>query len=82
MKEWRRGAAKAAAAAEHAHLEDLAGIDHLESAHQSRTNISRRGSPRAQAALRIARHLRRIRRMVPLDEHGFLLLKYLLTQVS
>lgn len=82
VKEWKKGAAKAAAAAEHAHLEDLVGVDHLESVHHSRTNISRRGSPRAQAALRIAQHLRRIKRMVPLDEHGLLLLKYLLTQVS
>lgn len=82
VKEWRRGAAKAAAAAEHARVEELTGVEHLEAAaHQSWTNTSRRGSPRAQAAHRIAQHLRRIKKMVPLDGHGLLLLKYLLSQV-
>jgi len=82
VKDWRRGAAKAAAAAEHALLDDFVGVDHLESTHHGGANISRRGSPRASVALRIAKRLRRIQRMVPLDEHGLLLLKYLLTQVS
>lgn len=83
VKEWRRRKGAAAAVAEHAHQLELAGVV-LEAAIVEPPSSSGGGlgSPAAQTSLsRLGHYLRRIKKMVPLDERGMWLLKNLLTQV-
>lgn len=82
VKEWRRRKGAAATVAEHAQQLELAGVV-LETPIVDRASTSGgRGSPAAQTLSRLLGHyLRRIKKMVPLDERGMWLLKNLLTQV-
>lgn len=81
VKEWRRRKGAAAAEAEHAHQLEQAGVV-LETASIDRPSSGAgRGSPVAQTLSRLGHYLRRIKKMVPLDERGMWLLKNLLTQV-
>lgn len=83
VKEWRRRKGAAAVVVEHAHQLELAGVV-MDTASVDRPSSSAGGpgSPAVQTSLsRLGHSLRRIKKMVPLDERGMWLLKNLLTQV-
>lgn len=88
VKEWRRRKGAAAAVTEHAHQLELAGVvldtpgDVDRPSSCGERGSPGRGSPAAQTVSRLRNHLRRIKKMVPLDERGMWLLKNLLTQVG
>lgn len=80
VKEWRRRKEAAAAAAAVAEQELMTGV--LETPNVDRASTGGGGSPAVQTWSRLGHFLRRIRKMVPLDERGMWLLKNLLTQVG
>lgn len=81
VKEWRRRKGAGAAVAEHAHQLELEGVVLETSGVERPSSDGRRGSSAAQTLSRLGHHLRRIKKIAPLDERGMWLLKNLLTQV-